>query len=272
MLKKVTAINEAARSALSITRDEYALCDYVHFRQADRRGRAGWCTDNKQEIAEFIGITRPGLFKMIDRLCREDLLFVDPASRAIQVTERWIDAIAECKQSLHGHVNLVDTPRKQSLHDRVNLVTPNIEVEYEYKERESVSAAPAKNEKPFSLKAEEKKDPSLHSAAPLPAAPPSGWRPVDPEEEVILMKSDALCREHFFRQTRLPLDRFDALLSDFLLKVRSESHQHNNRKDFRSHFFNWARTRNGGADAMRPGTPTGQPAGPSYANLKTYGS
>lgn len=132
-LKKLTTINEAARKVLGISRDEYALCDYVQFRQADRRGRVGWCVDSKQEIADFIGITRVGLFKMIDRLCSFNLLYVDPASRALQVTEKWIDTANECKQSLHDDVNKVNTPRKQSLHGDVNKVTMNIAVKDDYK-------------------------------------------------------------------------------------------------------------------------------------------
>ncbi len=132
-LKKLTTINEAARKVLGISRDEYALCDYVQFRQADRRGKVGWCVDSKQEIADFIGITRVGLFKMIDRLCSFNLLYVDPASRALQVTEKWIDTANECKQSLHDDVNKVNTPRKQSLHGDVNKVTMNIAVKDDYK-------------------------------------------------------------------------------------------------------------------------------------------
>lgn len=162
--------------------------------------------------------------------------------------------------------------------DTENTDTKNQDAEHinkseqinEFEQINECEHAHAKSKNSSDLKAEQ--NPAKKEGSAGPAVPPSGWRPVDPEEEVILMKSDDLCREHFFRQTRLPIDRFDTLLSDFLLKVKSESHQHNNRKDFRSHFFNWARTRNGGADAMRPGAPTGQPAGPSYANLKTYGS
>ena len=149
MRKKSTTINEAARQALRITRDDYALCSYVQYRQADRRGRAGWCVDTKQEIADFIGITRQGLYKMIDRLCGENLLSVDAKTGDIQVTEKWIDAESECKQSLQRSVNKVDTECKQSLQRSVNKVTPNIEVEYEYKYEKSVREdeqhAPAPN-------------------------------------------------------------------------------------------------------------------------------
>ena len=143
MRKKSTTINEVAREVLHITRDEYALCSYIQYRQADRRGRAGWCVDTKDEIAKFIGITRAGLYKMVDRLAKESLLFVEPKSGALQVTEKWIDTESECKQSLQSK----NDERKQSLHatvnkvdkkssESVNLVTPIYEVNNKVKEIE----------------------------------------------------------------------------------------------------------------------------------------
>ena len=143
MRKKSTTINEVAREVLHITRDEYALCSYIQYRQADRRGRAGWCVDTKDEVAKFVGITRAGLYKMVDRLAKESLLFVDPKSGALQVTEKWIDTESECKQSLQSK----NDERKQSLHatvnkvdkksgESVNLVTPIYEVNNKVKEIE----------------------------------------------------------------------------------------------------------------------------------------
>ena len=143
MRKKSTTINEVAREVLHITRDEYALCSYIQYRQADRRGRAGWCVDTKDEVAKFVGITRAGLYKMVDRLAKESLLFVEPKSGALQVTEKWIDTESECKQSLQSK----NDERKQSLHatvnkvdkksgESVNLVTPIYEVNNKVKEKE----------------------------------------------------------------------------------------------------------------------------------------
>ena len=143
MRKKSTTINEVAREVLHITRDEYALCSYIQYRQADRRGRAGWCVDTKDEVAKFVGITRAGLYKMVDRLAKESLLFVEPKSGALQLTEKWIDTESDCKQSLQSK----NEERKQSLHatvnkvdkksgESVNLVTPIYEVNNKVKEKE----------------------------------------------------------------------------------------------------------------------------------------
>jgi hypothetical protein len=49
--KSTTSIKGNARKSLEITRDEYALCSYAHYRCADPRMKAGgWCTDTKDEV------------------------------------------------------------------------------------------------------------------------------------------------------------------------------------------------------------------------------
>lgn len=128
MKKHTTSINEKARNVLDISRDEYALCDYIQFRLADPRGKSGgWCCDTKQEISEFIGISRPGLYKMMDRMEQERLIETDATTGFSRVTGRWIDSVSECKQSLQGSVNKVYSERKQSLQSSVNKVTLNKE-------------------------------------------------------------------------------------------------------------------------------------------------
>jgi len=128
--KHTTSINEKARHLLDISRDEYALCDYIQFRLADPRGKSGgWCCDAKQEIADFVGISRPGLYKMMDRMEREKLIEVEPTTGFARVTGRWIDSVSECKQSLQDGVNKVYSERKQSLQPSVNKVTLNKEID-----------------------------------------------------------------------------------------------------------------------------------------------
>lgn len=78
---------------------------------------------------------------------------------------------------------------------------------------------------------------------PKPAARPKKqtavWK-VDPETEIQELLTDELCKERMFRQCRVPLDLFETYVRRFELKVGSEQAEHNNRRDFRSHFFNWA--------------------------------
>ncbi len=151
--KQGTHIDERGRWTLGITRDEYALCEYIGFRIQDpRSNNPGWCIDPKEEIAGFVGISRQGLYKMIDKLIFLDLLEVNAETSFIRVTANWVDVIgdgkrkrgcrvnkvdkyekSECKQSLQDTVNLVYTDCKLSLHNTVNLVTSNIEVKNDYK-------------------------------------------------------------------------------------------------------------------------------------------
>ncbi len=127
--KRSTTIHEDTRRMLAISRDAYAFCDYVHYRCADsRQKRAGWCCDNKQELADFVGLTRPGLYKMGERLVEIGLLEMSSFGD-YRATPQWIDADAKCKQSLQNsdeeNVNKVYKKRKQSLQnsgENVNFV------------------------------------------------------------------------------------------------------------------------------------------------------
>jgi len=183
MKKNTTTINEKARDILDITRDEYALCSYVHYRLADSRGKKdGWCSDTKDEISDFIGISRPGLYKMIDRMDLKRLLDVDAPTGFLRTTGKWIDTESDCKQSLqkkpNGNVNKVSNECKQSLQgvstkltESVNLVTHTNKVELDNVDivGERERDAPAENQ-PSNLKAEKKEKTPL--VAPPPSFPP----------------------------------------------------------------------------------------------------
>lgn len=110
--KRITSILEDARRILGISRDEYALCSYAQYRTADTRQKiSGWCCDSKDELADFIGITRRGLYKMLQRLEQMGLLEAGVGG-AIRVTPRWIDAESKCElssQNRNESVNLVHT-------------------------------------------------------------------------------------------------------------------------------------------------------------------
>jgi len=135
IVKNITTIDEGARRYLDITRDEYALCQYIQFRAADPRQRVpGRCCDAKESIADFIGITRAGLYKMLDKLSKLNLLYIEPLCGAIAVSPVWMDTMSVNKVDTLSlkSVNLVDSQSngecKQSLHQSVNKVTHNIEV------------------------------------------------------------------------------------------------------------------------------------------------
>jgi hypothetical protein len=117
--KQGTTIYEKARRALGITRDQYAFCAYVAYRCADSRQKfVGWCCDPKEEIADFVGISRVGLFKMAREMEAFGLVEIS-GTGAYRGTPKWIDTESGCKQSYQEgssvDVNKVNIGRKQSL-------------------------------------------------------------------------------------------------------------------------------------------------------------
>lgn len=184
--KQNTSIDEQARRDFDISRDDYALCAYVQFRIADPRAKnAGWCCDPKEEIADWVGISRPGLYKMIDRLSRLNLLEIDAATGFLRVTVEWIEVIGDGKNKRVNKVdsvNKVNTDCKQSLQPTVNKVTPNIEVksdkeieesdiEEKEKKRAQLEEANRLIDEFFDLKTEEPKSPPVAPAPPQVADP-----------------------------------------------------------------------------------------------------
>lgn len=132
--KGATGINEAARILLDINRDEYAFCQYVHYRQGHpSQKRRGFCADKKDEVAQFVGISRQALYKMIDRMEVLGLMTTE-ANGDLSTTALFIDTEVKCKESLHDQingVNLVDKDCKESLQqdeETVNLVARNNKV------------------------------------------------------------------------------------------------------------------------------------------------
>jgi len=121
-----TPVFEDIRAALDVTRDEYALCNYIQiwgsFPKAKYRG---YCDRTQQEMAEFVGITRMGLRKMLTRLTGRGLLVFCPSIHLYEVSDIWFDAVntrSKSKQSLPiDEVNKVDES-KQSLQAKVNKV------------------------------------------------------------------------------------------------------------------------------------------------------
>jgi len=121
-----TPVFEDIRAALDVSRDEYALCNYIQiwgsFPKAKYRG---YCDRTQQEMATFVGITRMGLRKMLTRLTGRGLLVFCPSIHLYEVSDIWFDAVntrSKSKQSLPiDEVNKVDES-KQSLQAEVNKV------------------------------------------------------------------------------------------------------------------------------------------------------
>ena len=99
-----TTIEEAARKELGISRDEYALCNYVQTWSAHPKNRQpGYCDRTRQQMADFVGITERGLLKMLDRL--ESLGLIERYSTTKflhRITQHWFDTVELAKSRRKG--------------------------------------------------------------------------------------------------------------------------------------------------------------------------
>lgn len=275
--KRSTTIHEDVRRFLGITRDAYAFCSYVHYRCADsRQKRAGWCCDNKQDVADFVGVTRPGLYKMAERLAEFGLLEISD-SGDYRATPKWIDAETNCKQSLQNGqeeiVNKVYTDCKQSLHKKtknVNKVytdTYNIELEKNSKREEDKISPPFSHvgtiqipETNIPLEAE-KKENDFTGAGPgaeflvttiTPQAPyiriaerveiPDTPGPKTPGEKIRQM-DDYRIKEAFTMSRKIPAGKFEDYLNAFDAETAATGQKHINDADLIKHFLNFSGVR-----------------------------
>ena len=191
--KQATNILEKARRIMGITRDQYAFCQYVHYRCADPRQRvSGWCCDLKEEIGDFVGISRVGVHKMARAMEQSGLVSISIGGY-YQITETWIDIESDCKQSLHKDgkedVNKVYTGRKQSLQIEREKRKQSLHTPYsiDNKELEGERTPPAPN--PSNLK-EEKEENGLVA----PAENPETVKAENPPSKKVAPKKDSPVR------------------------------------------------------------------------------
>ena len=168
-----TTIEESARRKLGITRDDYALCNYIQtWSSHPKNKKIGFCDRTRGQMADFIGITPRGIIKMLTRL--NGLGLVEPCESFLyRTTSKWFDVVLMAKDERKGEqssgvgVNKVQGGGEQSSGVGVNKVQTHKEYNKEpNKEREN---APENSVFSSTLEEGEKTPP------PIPAAPPS-WR------------------------------------------------------------------------------------------------
>ena len=208
MLKKTTLINESARKRLGITRDEYALCAYVHYRIADpNTTQPGWCPDTREEIADFVGITRRGLLKMINRMAEYGLLEVG-GTGLLRVGTRWMKEENAWEQSSPKIGNFVPMKREQSSQRGVNKV-PKVYKGDNKEEKEELSvSARAKNASPLETETPlSENESSGGGAAQNPPSPESVAYTTDPAELEMLLRTYYMARPDDWKVIKERLDR-----------------------------------------------------------------
>lgn len=188
-----TTIIHPVRKLLSITALEYCFIDTVmKLANNPESKKPGWCYAKKQDLANDFGITRPGLYKMIDRLVELDLIERDPKGD-LRHTSKWYQSAVLNKDSIISdsdvnkvdtveNVNLVYRARKLSLQKNVNKVDTECKQSLQHELRsntesnnelnvELLSPVFAENNNPEPAKAKEKITPKI------PAAPPKKEKP-----------------------------------------------------------------------------------------------
>jgi hypothetical protein len=129
-----TTIFEKARMFLDVSRDEYALCNYVQTWSAHPKNRqSGWCDRTQEQIAEWVGISVRGLRKMVNRMVEKNLLEQNDGSRLLRITEYWFSVTSEAK-TLHNSpeqssawtgTKFLSTPEQSSASNRNKVLTHN---------------------------------------------------------------------------------------------------------------------------------------------------
>jgi len=83
---------------MRLSRDEYALVNYVHTWAGYPGGsRPGWCDRTLSQKAAFIGVTERGLTKMQNRMIDATLIEKDPLTSHVRATKVWFEIIHDAK-------------------------------------------------------------------------------------------------------------------------------------------------------------------------------
>lgn len=110
-----THVYERARSKVGITRDEYALVNYIAtWAGYPGSARPGWSDRTARQKATFIGITERGILKMQKKLLQLGLIEKDPFTNHYRSTKFWFHLIHEAKEEQAQAIELrkIGTPNK----------------------------------------------------------------------------------------------------------------------------------------------------------------
>lgn len=127
-----TTIIHGIRKELNLSCNEYVIADTVY-----HLSKNGKCKAKRGYLAEIIGVTKPGLFKIISSLIEKELV-VKNDDDTLSSTDTWINKVyVGDKQSLPNEINKVYGGDKQSLSLYNNIykeVNNNINNQEEEKE------------------------------------------------------------------------------------------------------------------------------------------
>jgi hypothetical protein len=94
---KYTTINHEARVELGLSQNEYSIADSIyHLSNNPKAKSSGWCNAKKDTLAEFIGIHKRTVIRIINDLVEAGLLIrKGPKSTLLKTTSKWYEIVVE---------------------------------------------------------------------------------------------------------------------------------------------------------------------------------
>ncbi len=80
------------RDVLGVSTSEYILCWIIYYRQ-NAPGGTGWCDDTKQELGDYLGMTKRNVHTLIDGLIKMQLLELHRDNKHLRITKKWYNKV-----------------------------------------------------------------------------------------------------------------------------------------------------------------------------------
>jgi hypothetical protein len=141
-----THIYEGARAALNLSRDKYALCNYIQTWSTYPGRCPGFCDRTQAQMAEFVGITDRGIRKMLQSLEAENLIERHPVNGLCRITKKWFNAVEiekiqqEQSSAQPGTKFLIDRNKVPHQQEQSSAHKEKLKEDNLIKEKERVSA------------------------------------------------------------------------------------------------------------------------------------
>jgi hypothetical protein len=80
------------RDVLGVSTSEYILLWIIYYRQ-NAPGGTGWCDETKQELGDYLGMTKRNVHILIDSLIKMQLIESHKDSKHLRITKKWYDRV-----------------------------------------------------------------------------------------------------------------------------------------------------------------------------------
>lgn len=80
--------------------DEYVLCDMIFYlSKNDNSEVPGWCYKSRENMAQYMGVSKQGLLNMIERMEKKGFLEKDAHTKYLRTTKKWQDVYIKKKEN-----------------------------------------------------------------------------------------------------------------------------------------------------------------------------